>query len=68
MAALVGRRAELEICENALRGGSGLVLVTGDAGIGKTRLVTEVLIANPPWQVGWCLVTCRGRLSASSSV
>lgn len=38
---LVGRRAELEELERALRQG-GLVLVSGEAGIGKTRLVREL--------------------------
>src|SRR4051794_8349696 len=41
-AALVGRRAELERLEDALerapRGGGSLVLLAGEAGVGKTRL------------------------------
>jgi predicted ATPase len=40
---LAGRRAELAVVGDALRGGGGVVLVTGDAGIGKTRLVSEAL-------------------------
>ena len=44
--ALVGRLPELELLEEQLRqavaGRGGTVLVAGDAGIGKTRLVTEL--------------------------
>ena len=44
--ALVGRLPELELLEEQLRqavaGQGGTVLVAGDAGIGKTRLVTEL--------------------------
>src|SRR5262249_16250603 len=42
-AALVGRQAELDVLEGALRSDAGLVLVTGEAGIGKTRLIAEAL-------------------------
>ena len=41
--AFVGREAELSSVRGALRGGARLLLVVGDAGIGKTRLVTEGL-------------------------
>jgi DNA-binding CsgD family transcriptional regulator len=48
-AALVGRRAELERLEAALdrarRGHGSLVLLAGEAGVGKTRL-TEALVEN----------------------
>ena len=37
----LGRRVELEALADALRAACRLVLVTGDAGVGKTRLVTE---------------------------
>jgi DNA-binding CsgD family transcriptional regulator/tetratricopeptide (TPR) repeat protein len=40
---LVGRGVELRTVDDALRRQSDLVLVVGDAGIGKTRLVTEAL-------------------------
>ena len=44
--ALVGRRRELELLEadirEAVAGQGGTVLLAGDAGIGKTRLVTEL--------------------------
>jgi DNA-binding CsgD family transcriptional regulator len=44
--ALVGRDGELELLEGQVRraavGRGGTVLVAGDAGIGKTRLVTEL--------------------------
>jgi DNA-binding SARP family transcriptional activator/tetratricopeptide (TPR) repeat protein len=45
-AQLFGRSAELNVLQEAWRaavaGGRGLVLVRGDAGVGKTRLVAEV--------------------------
>jgi len=37
----VGRRVEREALADALRGACRLVLVTGDAGVGKTRLAAE---------------------------
>jgi predicted ATPase len=43
----VGRRSELDrvaaILEDAVGGRSGLLLVAGEAGVGKTRLVEEVV-------------------------
>src|SRR5580693_6868754 len=39
----VGREREISDLRGALGGGSRLVLVAGDAGIGKTRFVTEGL-------------------------
>ena len=37
---IAGRRTELATVRRHLEGGSGLLLVTGEAGIGKTKLVT----------------------------
>jgi DNA-binding CsgD family transcriptional regulator len=39
----VGRHAELDTVDDALRRGRSLVLVTGEAGIGKTRLAAAAL-------------------------
>ena len=43
---MIGREAELEVCADAVarlrQGRGGLLLITGEAGIGKTRLVEEV--------------------------
>jgi predicted ATPase len=41
--AFVGRERELARLHSALAGGTRLVLVVGDAGIGKTRFVAEGL-------------------------
>jgi DNA-binding CsgD family transcriptional regulator len=41
LGALVGREGELSRLVGALGGGARLVLVTGDAGVGKTRFVEE---------------------------
>ncbi|GAA3206752.1 helix-turn-helix transcriptional regulator [Actinocorallia longicatena] len=47
MAALIGREPEVEalreVLARAAAGQSGLVLVSGDAGVGKTRLTTEII-------------------------
>jgi hypothetical protein len=58
-AVLVGRRDELGIIEAALLGGAAPVLVTGDAGIGKTRLVARSTDCRNMWGWSWpgC---CRG--------
>lgn len=60
---LIGRRDALEVAEGALdgalAGGGQLVLLTGDAGIGKTAVVREVAAvasqrgARVLWGVGW---------------
>lgn len=39
----MGRQAELAVLEDALHSDPDLVLVTGEAGIGKTRLIVEAL-------------------------
>ena len=56
----IGRRGELERLSEVLRcepGAAAAAVVTGDAGMGKTRLVTEVVRAAPEVQVlpGACL-------------
>jgi DNA-binding CsgD family transcriptional regulator len=55
---LVGRSAELELAVRALAGPPAVVVVEGEAGIGKSRLVGE-LSARPELRgqrvvVGWC--------------
>ncbi len=59
---LVGRDAEraslLAGLEDAARGQGSMVLVEGEAGIGKTRLVQEI-IAGAEWR-NMCVLTCRG--------
>ncbi|MFD7655819.1 ATP-binding protein [Actinosynnema sp. NPDC059797] len=41
--AFVGRAAELDVLVRAVRGSAPVVLVEGEAGVGKTRLVRELL-------------------------
>ena len=58
--AFVGRRGELDRLGRVLRGDPGaapVAVVTGDAGIGKTRLLAEVVRASPDVLVlaGACL-------------
>jgi DNA-binding CsgD family transcriptional regulator len=54
---LVGRHEELEFLQDRLadaRAGSGhVVLVCGPAGIGKTRLVEELVAAADGMEIGW---------------
>ncbi|WP_029138800.1 ATP-binding protein [Nakamurella lactea] len=44
---LVGRRSELDRLLGALRAPSGIVVVEGEAGIGKSRLVAEAMATEP---------------------
>src|SRR4029078_4383562 len=57
----VGRGRELEELQEALEeaaaGGGVVVIVTGDAGIGKTRLLTEV--ADQAGAHGWTVLASR---------
>jgi tetratricopeptide (TPR) repeat protein len=53
---IAGRKAELAAVRRHLEAGSGLLLVTGEAGIGKTRLVTTVADSSDTFvAVGHCL-------------
>jgi tetratricopeptide (TPR) repeat protein len=53
---IAGRRAELETVRRHLETGTGLLLVTGEAGIGKTTLVEAAAAASTPFvAVGACL-------------
>ena len=55
----VGRRAEATVLSAAFDGtGHEVVLVTGDAGIGKSRLVAEVIA---PSRTYWCCPVPRCR-------
>jgi DNA-binding CsgD family transcriptional regulator len=58
-AGLVGRERELVRLRNALDGPARLVLVVGDAGVGKTRFVGEgrrlAAEGGAVWAGGWCL-------------
>lgn len=52
---LVGRDQELRVLRTAVRAAPGVVLVVGEAGVGKTRLVTEVQASHPVrWLTGQC--------------
>jgi tetratricopeptide (TPR) repeat protein len=53
---IAGRYAELEVVRRHLETGTGLLLVTGEAGIGKTTLVQAALAAPRPLVLlGHCL-------------
>jgi hypothetical protein len=53
---IAGRRSELATVRGHLEHGSGLMLVAGEAGMGKTRLVvTAARTADVPVAVGHCL-------------
>ncbi|WBQ08134.1 ATP-binding protein [Kribbella sp. CA-293567] len=52
---LVGREQELRVLRTAVRAVPGLVLVVGEAGAGKSRLVAEVQSSHAGrWLVGQC--------------
>ncbi len=52
---MVGRDHELKLLRSALRVAPGVVLVVGEAGVGKTRLVSEVAAEHPArWLIGRC--------------
>ena len=46
---IAGRRPELDVVRRHLETGTGLLLVTGEAGIGKTTLVTAASMAAAPF-------------------
>jgi tetratricopeptide (TPR) repeat protein len=53
---IAGRRAELDVVRHHLEAGSGLLLVTGEAGIGKTTLITAAAAScDVETVVGRCL-------------
>ncbi|MDR7252552.1 tetratricopeptide (TPR) repeat protein [Nocardioides sp. BE266] len=53
---IAGRRAELDVVRRHLEAGTGLLLVTGEAGIGKTTLVTAAAGSSEAFvAVGRCL-------------
>jgi tetratricopeptide (TPR) repeat protein len=60
-ARIAGRRAELDVVRRHLEAGSGLLLVTGEAGIGKTKLVSTVARRSRAWtSTGHCLPLSTG--------
>ena len=62
---LVGRQSELKALEEALgrleEGEGGIVTLEGEAGVGKTRLVTEMCSSSAysPQKVSWYEGYCR---------
>ena len=59
MTSLLGRDVELARTERWLEAGARLVSVTGPAGIGKTRLVREIVARRPGGAVVCDLAECR---------
>lgn len=54
--AIAGRKAELDVVRRHLETGTGLLLVTGEAGMGKTKLVsTAAELADAQVVTGHCL-------------
>jgi AAA ATPase domain len=69
MTVFVGRHGERERLASVLLGdpgSAGAALVTGDAGIGKTRLLAEVARAVP--DVAVLVGSCRARLAPADRV
>jgi hypothetical protein len=71
----VGRDQELRTLTAAYaaadQGVASLVLVGGDAGVGKTRLLAEFTAGSTPWSSGaaacrWAPPGCRSRPSSRS--
>jgi predicted ATPase len=64
-----GRQRELDVLEGALRraqdGEGSLLLVTGESGIGKTRLLEE--IAERAGGAGWLVAAKHGGFENSRS-
>jgi DNA-binding CsgD family transcriptional regulator/tetratricopeptide (TPR) repeat protein len=56
--AFIGREKEASALEEALAGEPVLVLVEGEAGIGKTRLLDEVLARHPGGERGRIVASC----------
>ena len=55
-ARIAGRKAELDVVRRHLETGTGLLLVTGEAGMGKTKLVsTAAELADAQVVTGHCL-------------
>ncbi|HEY0645962.1 MAG TPA: AAA family ATPase, partial [Nocardioides sp.] len=58
---IAGRRAELDVVRRHLASGAGLLVVTGQAGIGKTRLVSAAAERAAAFvAVGHCLPLSTG--------
>jgi predicted ATPase len=56
--AFAGREHELAALTAALAGPGAVVLVEGEAGIGKSRLIREYLATRPGQQVGTLVASC----------
>jgi class 3 adenylate cyclase len=67
---LVGRERELRwllgLWEQARRGEGGYVLVQGEAGIGKSRLIRELVQRVSPESFSWLEFQCRSQFGAQA--